>query len=60
MTAAWLAKDRTAEQIFGGIDAMKLRSSMTLFAAADPDQPAYAAVLERFFTGPDPETVRRI
>ena len=51
---------RTAEQILGGIDAMKLRSSMTLFAAADPDQPAYAAVLEQFFAGPDPETLRRI
>jgi uncharacterized protein (DUF1810 family) len=53
-------RDRTAEQIFGGIDAVKLRSSMTLFAAADPDQPAYAAVLERFFAGPDPETLRRL
>ncbi len=28
----------SAEQIFGGIDAIKLRSSMTLFAHADPDQ----------------------
>src|SRR5215813_3869347 len=27
---------RTAEQIFGGIDATKLRSSMTLFRLADP------------------------
>ena len=26
----------TAEQIFGGIDSIKLRSSMTLFAHADP------------------------
>ena len=52
--------DRTAEQILGGIDALKLRSSMTLFAAADPDEPAYAGVLELFFTGPDPETLRRL
>ena len=51
---------RTAEQIFGGVDAMKLRSSMTLFAAADPDERAYAAVLEHFFDGPDPETLRRL
>ena len=28
----------SAEEIFGGIDAVKLRSSMTMFAAADPDQ----------------------
>ena len=53
-------RDKTAEQIFGSVDAMKLRSSMTLFAVADPDQPAYAAVLEQFFAGPDPETLRRI
>ena len=53
-------RDRTAAQIFGGVDAMKLRSSMTLFAAADPDEPAYAAVLEHFFDGPDPETLRRL
>ena len=53
-------RDKSAEQIFGGIDAMKLRSSMTLFAAADPDQPAFAAVLEEFFAGPDAETLRRI
>ena len=53
-------RDSSVEQIFGGIDALKLRSSMTLFAAADPDQPAFAAVLEQFFDGPDPETLRRI
>ncbi|WP_375431217.1 DUF1810 domain-containing protein [uncultured Friedmanniella sp.] len=42
---------RTAEQVFGGIDAVKLRSSMTLFAAADPDDPAFAEVLDRYFDG---------
>ena len=50
----------TAEEIFGGIDAMKLRSSMTLFARAAPDQPAFAEVLEQYFDGPDPETLRRL
>jgi uncharacterized protein (DUF1810 family) len=49
--------DRSAEQIFGGVDALKLRSSMTLFARADPDEPAYAAVLEAFYGGePDART----
>jgi uncharacterized protein (DUF1810 family) len=49
---------RSAEQVFGTIDAVKLRSSMTLFAAADPDQPAFARVLDRYFQGhPDPATV---
>ena len=51
---------RSASDIFGGIDAMKLRSSMTLFSLAAPDQPTFAQVLDRFFEGqPDPETVRR-
>jgi uncharacterized protein (DUF1810 family) len=53
-------RDKSAEQIFGGIDAMKLRSSMTLFAAADPDQPVFAGVLARFFPEADSETLRRI
>jgi uncharacterized protein (DUF1810 family) len=49
----------TAEQIFGGIDAVKLRSSMTLFHRADPDQPVFQAVLDTFFQGqPDPATER--
>jgi uncharacterized protein (DUF1810 family) len=50
----------TAEQIFGGIDAMKLRSSMTLFAHAEPQQPVFSKVIEQYFAGPDPETERRI
>jgi uncharacterized protein (DUF1810 family) len=52
---------RTAEEIFGSVDAMKLRSSMTLFARAAPDQAVFSAVLERFFGGvADPETDRRL
>jgi uncharacterized protein (DUF1810 family) len=54
-------RDRTAEQIFGGIDALKLRSCATLFHRADPDQPVFADVLARFFDGrPDPATDERI
>lgn len=50
-----------AEDIFGGIDAQKLRSSMTLFHRADPAEPVFAGVLERYFDGvPDPETDRRL
>jgi uncharacterized protein (DUF1810 family) len=50
-------EDRAAEQIFGGIDAVKLRSSMTLFARAAPDEPAFRAVLDTFFEGePDAST----
>ncbi|MBB4085651.1 Protein of unknown function [Sphingomonas carotinifaciens] len=46
----------------GGIDATKLRSSMTLFAhAADEDGAVFRAVLDRFYGGrEDGETVRRL
>jgi uncharacterized protein (DUF1810 family) len=48
---------RSAEQIFGGLDAQKLQSSMTLFARAAPDEPIFTAVLDRYFGGtPDPAT----
>jgi uncharacterized protein (DUF1810 family) len=49
----------TAQDIFGGIDAMKLRSSMTLFARADPANPVFAEVLNAYFGGvPDDATER--
>ena len=37
--------------VFGHLDAIKLRSSMTLFAAVAPDQPAFQAVIEKYFDG---------
>jgi uncharacterized protein (DUF1810 family) len=53
--------NRTAEQIFGGIDAQKLRSSMTLFLHADPGEPIFGQVLDLYFGGkPDPATEQRI
>jgi uncharacterized protein (DUF1810 family) len=52
---------RTAEEIFGSIDALKLRSSMTLFLRADLDEIVFQRVLDRFFAGnPDAETDRRL
>lgn len=42
---------RNAESILGSVDALKLRSSMTLFARADPDEPLFAGVLARYFGG---------
>ncbi len=52
-------KDKSAEEIFGGIDAKKLRSCMTLFSIAAPDIPLFDAVLEQFFNGkPDRNTLR--
>lgn len=60
ITGAVLAhKDKSAEEIFGGIDAKKLRSCMTLFSIAAPDIPVFDAVLEQFFHGvPDRNTLR--
>jgi uncharacterized protein (DUF1810 family) len=53
--------ESTAEQIFGELDATKLRSSMTLFQRAEPDEPVFRRVLDRFFEGiPDAETGRRL
>ena len=40
-------------------DDLKLRSSMTLFAAAAPDEPVFSAVLDKFFGGqPDTRTLQ--
>lgn len=53
--------NRSAVQIFGSIDAQKLRSSITLFHLAAPDEPVFGAVLDTFFSGaPDPATVQRV
>ncbi len=42
---------KTADDVFGPVDAIKLRSSMTLFARAAPEDPLFAEVLDRFFDG---------
>ncbi len=49
--------DVSAEQVLGGVDAMKLRSSMTLFAHAGPGEQVFTDVLERFYDGEDPRTI---
>jgi uncharacterized protein (DUF1810 family) len=51
----------SAPEIFGSVDAQKLKSSMTLFAHAAPDQPLFRDVLARYFDGAeDQETLRRL
>ena len=51
----------SAETIMGGIDAIKLRSSMTLFARVADDPGPFRAALDRFFGGAeDPATVARL
>jgi uncharacterized protein (DUF1810 family) len=49
-----------AEAILGPIDAVKLRSSITLFALTDPDEPLFGAVLDRFYDGRMDATTERI
>lgn len=52
---------RSAQDIFGSTDAMKLRSSMTLFARAAPESPGFREVLDRYFGGvADPATEDRL
>jgi uncharacterized protein (DUF1810 family) len=49
--------DRTAREIMGSPDDAKLRSSMTLFAVAAPEEPVFQQVLDAFFAGErDPRT----
>jgi uncharacterized protein (DUF1810 family) len=53
--------DDDAARIFGGVDAQKLRSSMTLFMRADPDESLFAQVLAKYFEGnSDPATEQRL
>jgi uncharacterized protein (DUF1810 family) len=52
---------RTAEQILGEVDALKLRSSVTLFMHAAPGEPVFRQVLDEYFDGvPDSATEQRI
>lgn len=48
---------RSAEQILGYPDDLKLRSSMTLFAAVAGDPAVFDAVLARYYDGPDQRTL---
>jgi uncharacterized protein (DUF1810 family) len=64
LECTWLvaaASTGSAEDIFGAIDAAKLRSSMTLFHLADASQPVFGDVLNRHFDGqPDGVTIARL
>ena len=49
--AALEVKDRSADDVFGPVDAMKLRSSATLFAAVSPHGSVFQRILDRYFQG---------
>jgi uncharacterized protein (DUF1810 family) len=50
---------RSALQIFGSIDALKLRSCLTLFERAAPHEPLWGQLLDKFYAGErDPATLQ--
>ena len=52
---------RSAHEIFGSPDDLKLRSCATLFAAVLPGDSVFQRLLDQYFAGePDPRTVRLI
>jgi uncharacterized protein (DUF1810 family) len=52
---------RSAEDIFGEIDAMKFCSSLTLFAKATPDNQIFINAIEKYFAGEfDPLTIAHL
>lgn len=42
---------RDAHAVFGAPDDLKLRSCLTLFHVADPDEPAFRRALDKYFGG---------
>lgn len=52
-------RGRSAQQIFGSPDDLKLRSCMTLFAEVAPDEPLFRQVLDRCFGGQRDELTLR-
>ena len=52
-----LPEDRTAHDVLGSPDDLKLRSSMTLFREVAQDPAPYDAVLARWYDGEDPRTL---
>ena len=54
-------KNKTAEEILGELDAMKLHSCMTIFAMTDKADSVFCKVLQQFFNGKaDPLTVELV
>ena len=49
-----------AAAVLGPVDAQKLRSSMTLFAAAAPHEPVFRAVLEQYYGGSTDDATTRL
>jgi uncharacterized protein (DUF1810 family) len=52
--------ENNATAIFGSPDDVKLKSSMTLFAALPESNPAFKQVLEKYFNGQDDEKTLKL
>ena len=51
---------RDADAVLGGLDAIKLRSSMTLFARVPDAAPVFKLVLDEFYGGAADEATERL
>jgi uncharacterized protein (DUF1810 family) len=58
--AALAAEGRSAFEVFGSPDDMKLRSCATLFASVSPPGSVFEQVLDRYFGGTPDENTRRL
>ena len=55
-----LGGEITASSVLGGVDAMKLRSSMTLFMRATDGESIYGRVLDRYYAGAADDVTDRL
>ena len=53
-------KDKTAEEILGKVDAMKLHACVTLFSIASGGAPIFKEVLQQFYDGKADEKTKSI
>ena len=61
ISEALLEQEGNIEGIVGYVDAMKVRSCMTLFSQADPEIAVFGKVLDKFYGGkPDQKTLQII
>jgi len=51
---------RSAAEILGSIDAVKLQSSMTLFARAEPGEPLFQQLLDQYYGGDGDEATEQL
>lgn len=51
---------RDPEGVLGGLDAIKLRSAMTLFSRVDSAAPVFARVLDEFYAGARDQATERL